>query len=306
MASTAANEVYEDQSTIVFADSNWVQAQQPPYIHRNNVLFYFMASPFFNAASRNQEVFMTPQPSFEAHTAIVGQVSTFQREMAKRPGLEFVLAHDPEESNTMIDPPPGQGEAKVRSSLFVIRKQRRLADLRTTVPLGWYFVVGIKVFQAPSVGNVLNARVLAMASGLGKVLEKVEGFGVEKGKNAAAAGDSKVGSPVADVEEMVLDGGEGDVAMLDVGQGKLQKGEEVDNEENDSRTLQQALRLTVQYGKDFADETPLVGEPGNFRLSKTRDQSTAGLAAPSMQLGSSRAGTPAQTRLASASVAPGR
>jgi mediator of RNA polymerase II transcription subunit 6 len=32
-----------------------------------------------------------------------------------------------------------------------------------------------------------------------------------------------------------------------------------------------ALTLSRRYGKEYMDDAPLVGEPGNFRVSKVRD-----------------------------------
>ena len=40
----------------------------------------------------------------------------------------------------------------------------------------------------------------------------------------------------------------------------------------DLQTLVEAIRMTMQYGNEYVDEVPLVGEPGNFRwTTKHRD-----------------------------------
>jgi mediator of RNA polymerase II transcription subunit 6 len=39
----------------------------------------------------------------------------------------------------------------------------------------------------------------------------------------------------------------------------------------DTRTLLEAINMSLRYGKEYMNEMPLVGEPGNFRLSKTKD-----------------------------------
>lgn len=41
-----------------------------------------------------------------------------------------------------------------------------------------------------------------------------------------------------------------------------------------TRTLYDALQMTLQYGKEYMDDVPLVGEPGNFRLAKSREQAS--------------------------------
>lgn len=80
---------------------------------------------------------------------------------------------------------------------------------------------------------------------------------------------------------------------------KPAEGASQSQEETDSggRTLFDALRMTLQFGKEYMDEIPLVGEPGNFRFSKQKDPAagqTKGLIA------SSNIGTPGQSRAASA------
>ncbi len=39
----------------------------------------------------------------------------------------------------------------------------------------------------------------------------------------------------------------------------------------DTRTLIDAINLSLRYGNEYMNEMPLVGEPGNFRLSKIKD-----------------------------------
>ena len=38
-----------------------------------------------------------------------------------------------------------------------------------------------------------------------------------------------------------------------------------------TKTLVEAIRMTMQHGKEYMDDSPLAGEPGNFRLSKLRE-----------------------------------
>ena len=48
-----------------------------------------------------------------------------------------------------------------------------------------------------------------------------------------------------------------------------------------SHTLLQALNLTMEYGKEYSNQVPLTGEPGNFRFSKkTESVAKAGGVAP--------------------------
>jgi hypothetical protein len=59
------------------------------------------------------------------------------------------------------------------------------------------------------------------------------------------------------------------------------------------RTAWEALRMTISYGKEYADDMPLVGEPGNFRFSKNKDATgSTGQTKSQTQLSSFTAGTP--------------
>lgn len=48
----------------------------------------------------------------------------------------------------------------------------------------------------------------------------------------------------------------------------------------DTRNFAEAFSLLSRYGDEYMDETPLVGEPGSFILSKSGDTSTSTTAAP--------------------------
>lgn len=69
-----------------------------------------------------------------------------------------------------------------------------------------------------------------------------------------------------------------------------------DDTDSGIRTAWDALRMTLQYGKEYMDDMPLAGEPGNFRFSKSKE-GTAGQIKPPTT--SSTAATPGQSRAAS-------
>ncbi len=77
-----------------------------------------------------------------------------------------------------------------------------------------------------------------------------------------------------------------------------------DDTAGDVRTAWEALRMTVNYGKEYSDDFPLVGEPGSFRFSKNKDATvTASQNKSQGQTSSSPAGSPGPSRAASV-VAP--
>ena len=259
---------------------------------------------------------MNAQQDFAHWQHAVGTVDNFHREMAQRPGLEFVLAHDPEKENTMIEPPPGSGAPKgqlVRSNLFVIRKQQRLGDLKSTVPMAVYWCLNERIFQAPSVGNVLNARIVGMGAGLGRVLDKLSLLDEQAAQTGAKKKSmtladslrntaSKEGTPIPGSSQP-LGAPDQTLPSLDVDPAK--KHDDDEDDDGGFNTLEQALRMTLRYGKDTEEET-LVGEPGNFRLSKAKElpsQAGASQTTSSQQArASSRGVTPAQSRAVSTTV----
>ena len=65
----------------------------------------------------------------------------------------------------------------------------------------------------------------------------------------------------------------------------------------DTRLLLEAINMSLRYDKEYMNEMPLVGEPGNFRLSKTKDPlappSANQTVQPSSQQTSPKKGSPA-------------
>lgn len=57
----------------------------------------------------------------------------------------------------------------------------------------------------------------------------------------------------------------------------------------DTRNLAESFRLLTRYGDEFMDESPLVGEPGSFILS--RNGESAGKAAPKYPAAATAAAT---------------
>lgn len=45
----------------------------------------------------------------------------------------------------------------------------------------------------------------------------------------------------------------------------------VSSEYKDMQTLAESYHLSLEYGNEYMDETPLVGEPGAFRMNKPRE-----------------------------------
>lgn len=278
------------------------------------VLFYFMYSPFFEPGCRNAEVF-DDRRDMDRWIRIISTYQSFQAELKRKPGVEYVLWNDPEDANVMVDGPNGTPE---RSSLYIIRKQRR-HDEHSVAPMAYYWCMGIRIFQAPCAANVLTPRILDLSTALHKSFEKMaqlsvfsapyghtwEKPGQKTGKKddaaaaAAAAVDvgrmSKDNSP-APTQETASEKAGSTAQAVSGPATTTATTATTTQDEGDSRTLAQALRLTNLYRSEYADEVTLVGEPGNFRFTKDRMLSgtttTTSLGPPSQQRDLSRAATP--------------
>lgn len=89
---------------------------------------------------------------------------SFEAQLRTRPGIEFVVAHDPLQSNVFIDGPHGPEQ----SFVWVIKKQNRektIGGEDRVTPLAYYYIVNDAIYQAPSVANVLANRMVSNACG---------------------------------------------------------------------------------------------------------------------------------------------
>lgn len=73
---------------------------------------------------------------------------------------------------------------------------------------------------------------------------------------------------------------------------------------HDMRSLAESFRLVARYGDEFMDESPLMGEPGSFILSRAGD-ADRGAAPKQSQPSSTNAGGRVRTPLAKADT-PGK
>ena len=89
------------------------------------------------------------------------------------------------------------------------------------------------------------------------------------GSNPQTAQESKEGTPMPgagtprpDAQDVA---GTRPIAPKLAGESSLQ----------DTRMLAESWDLSIRYGNDYMDENPIVGEPGNFKLAKTKNLALA-------------------------------
>ncbi|KEF60342.1 uncharacterized protein A1O9_01902 [Exophiala aquamarina CBS 119918] len=264
----------DDQTDKAHYDPQWI-SWNGGFLHSNNVLFYFATSPFFDQVSGNQSL-LTQWVGTPNQNDILGTRQKFESHLRHQRGTQYVVEHDPLESKVFIDGPNGREP----SNVWVIRKQHRENDSDNGVtPLGYYYIVNDVIYQAPSIASVLNYRILNTVSALDKVFTAPSGlsfFSVSHGHTyykpvqkstkqalATTSQQSKEDTPLPGMQPSASD-----KAPTTTTASQTQAQDDFDNS---ARTLREALRMTLQYGKEYMDDVPLVGEPGNFRLNKTKE-----------------------------------
>lgn len=205
---------------------------------------------------------------------ILGTRQEFESHLRHQRGTQYVVEHDPLEAKVFIDGTNGREP----SNVWVIRKQHRENESDSGVtPLAYYYIVNDVIYQAPPVSSVLNYRMLNTVSALSQVFSASSDLSffsvshghtyqkpVQKSTTQALAATSQ--SSKDDTVASGTQSSTGDKPTTTASQPQPQ-----DDFDNSARTLREALRMTLQYGKEYMDDVPLVGEPGNFRLNKTRD-----------------------------------
>ncbi|RMD41382.1 hypothetical protein DV735_g3732, partial [Chaetothyriales sp. CBS 134920] len=273
--------LYRDQTEIVWSDPGWIHSQGG-WLHANNVLFYFAQSPFFDRSSENNTLFMQYANSDQT-AEILGTRQRFETALRSRTGLSYVVSHDPLQPPKQTEAPDG---TKLPANVWVIRKQTRsvAGDDSSVKVLAYYYIANQIVYEAPTVAKVLRNRMLNVTESIGKIFAEASQyplFSAAHGhtyvkptqkymsqKETAASQPSKEATPMPGQEGPGADKAV-DISPVDKASKKA-----------DAQTLFQALRLTMSYGAEYSDETPLEGEPGHFRFAKKTDQLPKAAAVP--------------------------
>ncbi|KIX96791.1 uncharacterized protein Z520_07511 [Fonsecaea multimorphosa CBS 102226] len=279
-------------------DPNWIQWNGGS-LHSNNVLFYFATSPFFDHVSGNQSLF-TQWAGTPNQNDILGTRAKFEANLRHQRGIQYVVEHDPLEEQVVLDGPNGPE----KSNVWVIRKQNRETERDDSITvLGYYYIVNNVIYQAPSVASVLNYRLLNTVSALNKVFTApadLSFFSVSHGhtyhKPVQESATQNILSASQQGNEPAPPPTPGPQPSTTEKAVNTSQAQEETN--GGTRTAWDALRMTLQYGKEYVDDMPLVGEPGNFRFSKSKDASVTASQTKG-QSQTSPTGTPGQSRATS-------
>ena len=226
---------------------------------------YFLASPFCDPMSNNKVLENQAAHSIEGIRTISDR-HRFEAALRTMTGIEYMV----------VDGPSPRKPETHGNPVWIIRKHRREKQAgqedKVTV-LGTYFCLGERIYQAPSLEAVVSsglAQVYVQLTEFFNVATKLPHFSSAEGhryiKSTAqssggftgSADTSRATSPVPEAPSQRSDGGN---KRPTSGQGTS----------NDDQDLYTSLIQTIQYGDEYMDENPLVGEPGSFGFSQTQD-----------------------------------
>lgn len=239
--------------------SDHLYAEQLQGIHENSVLFYFQASPYFDGTSNNAILFSQAQYN-ERLYPILATRRAFEGRLKTMSGLEFMVAQEPAEMA------PGTG-----TGVWVIRKQTRRkmnGEEDEIKVLATYFVVGLNVYMAPSVGDILSNRLLSVTAYLKQFVETVSTvtkFTPATGHTylppraisrtaAATAQGSREETPLPNTQTNTKN---------------LQSPSDPDRASAEARLFSESISLSLRYGEIYMDENPITGQPGDFHFAST-------------------------------------
>ncbi|KAL8649713.1 MAG: hypothetical protein Q9210_004231 [Variospora velana] len=249
-----------------------IQWKAPPLamsmggITTNTVLPYFYESPFFDATSNNATI-TTQATHNPALFYLIQTREAFEGRLRTMQGLEFAVAHDPSDKGTKVE----------NSGVWVIRKQnrrKRPGQEDEIIPLNSYYVVGENIYMASSLGNILGARLLTMVSSLSKAIETaaaLPSFTPALGHTylppAPKTGNSAVNMQMSQTskESTPMPGTQESTSTKPPSQLLL------DQDLQSTQLIRSSLNLSLRYGSEYMDDNPLVGEPGSFIITKSRE-----------------------------------
>ncbi|MCJ1353495.1 MAG: Mediator of RNA polymerase II transcription subunit 6 [Icmadophila ericetorum] len=255
----------------------------PGGIHTDSVLRYFAHSPFFDATSNNAVLLNQATYNPQMHYLILSR-EAFEARLRSMQGVEFVVAQDP--SN--------KGQLQEHNGVWVIRKQsrRKIPGSEDEItPISLYFVVGENVYMAPSVGNILGSRLLSTVTSLTKLMSSATSFSASLSQMQSQTTRSRASSGAASVEphtQPTEASKESTPLPGTQGTSTTNKTSSSDRtlmkEYTGANLLADSFSLSVRYGSEFMDESPLTGEPNHFRIEKVHQKPLEAVPLPPSQL----------------------
>ena len=267
----------------------WVSLGGKP-MDENMIHRYLQASPFFDHTTKNGLFFGQADNTQDPRALeIISNRAELEEALRRQVGTEYMVAETPQAA---------QGEGAQwglpanSTGIYVLRKQDRQRvegyDGRMheeLTPLETYYTVNQALFRAASVADTVGSRLLsaqkhlrAFAEAAGRLPSFDPAMGgyyylgpSSKPANAPGAG-SREASPARSREGSVVAGADGQ----SVRSGSVELGGQTAGDANaagaaalEDRLLRESLGMSVQFGEEFMDENPIIGEPGKFSFTSS-------------------------------------
>ncbi|KAF1926606.1 uncharacterized protein M421DRAFT_6878 [Didymella exigua CBS 183.55] len=275
---------------------------QMPLAHldsENNAIFFLMNSPFFDGESNNMAVYMNAQ-GHPNGMQILGERAAYESELRKyNTGLQYIVAGEPK----------GDGQP------WLMQRQRKVRNDDTgrvdTVAEGNFYTQGTRLLMAPSMLDVVQARLLAVSTRMQQMAElskNMSHWSPATGHTyyppsyefpKAETNASRVGSPTLAPTE----------PDASASQSQTKDAATAIDSSASTTTFNDAfflrsLELTHQYGDEYMDENPLLGEPGAFVFANSKSHVDARNKAQEQASQASQAQAVTKTDTQPTSVAP--
>ena len=263
---------------------NWWREQGGQPMDENFIHRYLHTSPFFDHTTKNGLHF--------AHADNTGDPRA-QAFVADRHWLEDVLRKQVGTEYMIVDAPKNVPEAghmlpQGTTGIWVVRKQDRqrvtgldgrMAEELTT--LETYYTLGEMLFKAASVGDTVGNRLLLAQRHIQAFVDTAKAlpsfdpamggyYYLRPSNKPTTASTSTPGTPARSREASAA-AGAGDAhsirsTSVDLSSGSTQANAEAAQED---RLLRESLGMSVQFGDEYADENPIIGEPGRFSFTSS-------------------------------------
>ncbi|PMB68803.1 Mediator of RNA polymerase II transcription subunit 6 [Beauveria bassiana] len=234
-------------------------------LHSNTILFYFAQSPFFERTSNNAVIMSQAMNNMSMYHFIQTR-EAFEGRLKTMSGLEFIVGEEPAESG------PGMG-----TGVWVIRKQtrrKRYQEADEITVHASYFVVNENIYMAPTLADILAARIMSISSAIAKALPAAEAArrwrpsGGHSYKPPVVAATGPAGALQA-ARARMQDSKEGTPASAATSKSATAPALRNIEELSLERSAEEAFWVHMRHGGEYLDENPITGRPGEFHLSST-------------------------------------
>jgi mediator of RNA polymerase II transcription subunit 6 len=220
-------------------------------------------------------------------THVIETREAFEGTLRTMQGLEFMISQDPSDNGHRIE----------NSGVWVIRKQirrKRQGAEDEILPIRSYFVVGENIYMAPFLGSIINNRMVCFGMDIRHMLWLIQRklstvtfvtklvstasalpiFTPSLGHTYLPAAPKSLSSATStQVNQMSNESTPAPSTQETSASSKTPLSSKITSEADDLglQTLAESYSLSLRYNNEYMDENPLVGEPGSFIMTKTRE-----------------------------------